>query len=659
MMHLEGASAPFPFYSWCATDQRPDALLSHALKAYQDGDFADALLAVEAVSRSANTLAFPLILRARIIEACRPELAAKAWYCAWLRDPENPVLQDALLNCWLRVGADQKVRELGRLLLPGRCQHGTQAQLLDLLKRAGTTQVGACWVASKRIFGRVFQLDESTIRHDYINVHNESNGHIRQIILTGEQSNQFELSWPDNASVLSITLGDSLELLAGSPLSSPLCLPTLQTGAHKRHQAKPPQVTGKKKSSQTIDIIVPVFRGLNQVKACLESVLRSLPLNKQPARIVVVDDASPEPLLSSWLNGLNNSSTCIVLRNPHNLGFVETVNRGLAFADGHDVVILNADTLVHGNWLDRMHDSLYASPDLASVTAWSNNAEISSFPAIGQPTYAPSEAELAEIDTICANLAENDIEIPSCCGFAMMIRRSVLNQIGYLDGAGFGRGYSEEVDWCLRARANGYRHHLAVKVFIAHVGGISFGIEKVIRVRQNRKILQARYPNYYAEYHQFLKVDGLQRPRRTLLSTLSKHLWLLRQNTTPTLFLPQALPTRRCWLAVWNFKQSSAYVKQILALARAMSSLPEPGHIRLLVCGEITNSLFHTGVVDHLPHQSLSNSLMSDAALLAMCGCTLVLAEPGEWIWDDLPCYPLNKDFNPTKLLAQLVLPSK
>lgn len=646
MKHVEGAAAPFPFYTWCSAAQRYDALLSHALQAFQDGDFADALLAVEAVCRSAKSSALPLVLRARIVETCRPELSAKAWYCAWLRDPENPVLQDSLLTCWLQAQAVQKVQELGRILLPRRCRDGNHAALLALLQQAGTTRVGVCWTSSNHIWGRVFQLDRSASCATFVQVHNETDGTMCRIALTGQQSDQFDLPWPDGGTVLSITIGDTDALLAGSPLTLPLAAPVLPV----KHETLRPSRKAVALAQGEVDIIIPVFRGLAQVKACLESVLGSLPQNRCAARIIVVDDASPEPALSAWLDNLAHSGACVLLRNRHNLGFVGSVNRALALDTKNDVMLLNADTLVHGNWLDRLRTSLYGAPDLASVTAWSNNAEISSFPIIAQAAYAPSKAELVDIDAACANLQHDDLDIPVCCGFAMMMRRTVLNRIGLLDGAGFGRGYGEEVDWCLRARAAGYRHRLAVKVFIAHVGGISFGVEKILRVRQNRAVLQARYPAYYPEYDQFVQSDGLRSARSVLHQRLQHDPWLQRLSATPPLFLPASLPAGSRWLAIWHFEIDSPCAPQVLALARAMAGIAQCP-LRLLICGEINNALWHTGVVDHLPAGVVKDALFSDEILLALCGCVAVLAETQHRIAAEIPNYVLDCNFTVSQCL--------
>src|SRR5215472_8307349 len=98
--------------------------------------------------------------------------------------------------------------------------------------------------------------------------------------------------------------------------------------------------------------------------ACLESVLSS-PCSPN-FRIVVVNDCSPEPELAEHLRRLAAAGKIILLENARNLGFVESVNAGMRASD-RDVVLLNSDTLVFGNWLDRLSACAYAEGRTATV----------------------------------------------------------------------------------------------------------------------------------------------------------------------------------------------------------------------------------------------------------------------------------------------------
>ncbi len=661
MKHVEGATAPFPFYSWCGSAGRQEALLSHALAALQAGWHADALWAVEAVCRSARKSSLPAILRAKLLQGCHPSLAAKAWYQAWMRDPQDASLQEALLSYWLQIQAHQKVRELGAVLLPGRCQAGNEASLLGLLQQAGAGTIAACWLDDERICGQVFALNGAPISAD-ITLTDEYGNTTVAVLNQGT----LMLPRPAQGRIFSLILQDG-GLFQGSPLIFPDTLKHAKAGdpGKPAKSAKSAKSVNLPKPPPGVDIIVPVYRGMPEVQACLMSVLQSMAENQCPARLIVVDDASPERALSAWLDQLAQREQCILLRNRHNLGFVESVNRGLQQVQNNDVVLLNADTLVQGAWIDRLRDSLYAAADLASVTPWSNNGEISSFPRIAQAANAPNMAQLTALNQVAAALALPDIDIPVCCGFTMMLRCSVIQEIGALDGAAFGRGYGEEVDWCLRASAVGYRHHLASQVFVAHIGGVSFGVEKVLRVRQNRVVLTARYPDFYPDYEKFIIKDGLSAVRQAYRASIEQQsilasapapakAWLQAQELAPQQFMPASLPAQCPRLAVWQFDADSPMAVPVLALARYLASQSEIS-LRLLICGDITEALWHTGVVDHLPHNSAVNPLLSDLTLIGLCACIGVLAEPGKWKHADLPYYEVSDGFDIADCLEQLI----
>ena len=69
-----------------------------------------------------------------------------------------------------------------------------------------------------------------------------------------------------------------------------------------------------------------------------------------------------------------------VLRNERNLGFTATANRGIALSRA-DVVLLNSDTIVGAAaGSTRWCIAPRADPAIGTITPFSNNAEICSFP---------------------------------------------------------------------------------------------------------------------------------------------------------------------------------------------------------------------------------------------------------------------------------------
>src|SRR3954464_8075875 len=84
-----------------------------------------------------------------------------------------------------------------------------------------------------------------------------------------------------------------------------------------------------------IDVIAPAYRGLSETRTCVESVLSAR--CRTPMHLVVIDDAGPEPALREWLRATAATGRFELLANDVNLGFVATVNRGMALHPTRDV----------------------------------------------------------------------------------------------------------------------------------------------------------------------------------------------------------------------------------------------------------------------------------------------------------------------------------
>lgn len=638
MQHPKGGPAPF-FLSMCTSRLRDDALLTRAVELFKAGQHADALLAAEYVCRRLPMNRIPAILRAKILQTAYPFMAARAWYAAWMSEPENPLLQDIMLQNWLKDGGRADVASLGPAFLPTRCRTGQHESLLPTLRATGITHTGACWKNGDAIETMIFLGHSNSAQRATLLLSDETSEY--QFEVPGDGS-RARLAPPRPGAVWSITLlqpDGRRQLLPGSPLAF-YETPTIRTNAA-------PSASDMETKARPVSVVIPVYRELALVRACIESVKTSLPLNHTPAQIVVVDDCSPEPALSAWLDKQAAAGNIALLRNTCNLGFIETVNRGMRMFADHDVLLLNADTQVHGDWIDRLARALYATPDVASVTPWTNNGEISSFPVITQAAPAPDTRELAVLDQVAAEVRAApggaDIELPSCCGFTMLIRRTVLDGIGMLDGTALIRGYSEEVDWCMRARAAGWRHLQATGVFVAHEGTVSFRAEKTLRVAQNRGVVVARYPDYYTTFTSFVRSDPLSGARERLRDALAESratAWLRKADAAqPTAALPAtvakkplpaslpALPSAFQRIAVWRHDSLSSAAPKILVLARMIASRPQL-RLRLLVIGDAGDALLHTGVVDHVPAlQGDAMPLLDDLRLLQSAGCRAVLTD--------------------------------
>ncbi len=262
-----------------------------------------------------------------------------------------------------------------------------------------------------------------------------------------------------------------------------------------------------------LSVIVPVYAGIEETLNCLRSVFDNTPLDN--VDLIVVHDHGPEPELLEALRGLASQDRITLLINPRNLGFPASVNRGMAALPDNDVVLLNADAEVFGDWLARLTATAYARPDIATVTPFTNCGSILSYPAGEEADIETDSA--ARIDRILSRNPDRTlIDLPSAVGFCMYIKRACLGEVGVFDEESFGPGYGEENDFCLRASAAGWRHVAATNLFVRHAGGRSFGPLKALLMETNLRVLGRRFPDYVDLVGAFQRRDPLHPTRRWL-----------------------------------------------------------------------------------------------------------------------------------------------
>ena len=258
-------------------------------------------------------------------------------------------------------------------------------------------------------------------------------------------------------------------------------------------------------SPRLVDVIIPVYSGLAEVRACLESLLSSS--SESQGEVIVINDCSPEPAIEAFLRGLERESRITLLENDENLGFVKSCNRAAALRPANDFVLLNADTEVNGDWLDRLVAHATAASEVGSITPFSNNATIASYPWGGAARATAGDIPVAEIDDAMsiANKGQS-VSLPTAIGFCMWVSRDAWQQVGGFDER-YGRGYGEEVEFCLATAAKGWRHLLACDVFVYHAGNISFGSGAEHLKIEAQKLVDERYPEFSAGVQDWIRKD--------------------------------------------------------------------------------------------------------------------------------------------------------
>lgn len=260
-----------------------------------------------------------------------------------------------------------------------------------------------------------------------------------------------------------------------------------------------------------VDVIIPVYSDVELTSKAISLALDAVK-NLQNVRVVVVNDCSPEPEMAGMLDSFSHLNNFVIIENKKNLGFSGSVNLAISQSTDRDVVLLNSDAIVPPDFLIKMIGAAYCNPKIATVTPFSNNAGIAFSIPVGGTSLevCSSEDFVAKHNSIISCNKGLAVEVPSGHGFCLYIRRSIIRNIGHFDELTFGRGYSEEVDFCLRARVLGYVNIACADLFVGHVGGVSFAGEANERKIKNRKIIKDKYKDYFSEIKDLKQNDPMK-----------------------------------------------------------------------------------------------------------------------------------------------------
>ncbi|MFS3134160.1 glycosyltransferase [Gluconacetobacter sacchari] len=300
--------------------------------------------------------------------------------------------------------------------------------------------------------------------------------------------------------------------LPGSPLAVDRGDACADDGAARPPPSMPPPRVG-------VAIVVPVHGDRAATLACLESVSASV---GDGVAVIVVDDATPDPVLAAELDRRMREGHIRLIRHRRRLGFPRSANDGVRAAAGCDVVLLNSDTLVAGGWLAELADIAYGAADIGTVTPLSNRASIFSWPGPDAlpgdpPRPMPDPAAMRRL--MAAARAANRgqaVDVPTGHGYCLFIRHDCLAGTGPFRADLFAQGYGEENEFCRRVAEVGWRHVAAPGAFVGHAGAASFGTVRPALLRRNLAIMDRLHPGYGALVAAHIAADPLFAARRRL-----------------------------------------------------------------------------------------------------------------------------------------------
>ena len=225
-----------------------------------------------------------------------------------------------------------------------------------------------------------------------------------------------------------------------------------------------------------VSIVIVNWNTRAMTRDCLASV--RLGLQHLAAEVIVIDNASAD---GSAEMIASEFPECTLVRNAANRGFAAANNQGFAIARGRHVLLLNTDTLIHGDVLPASVDWLDAHPEAAAMGCRVLNTDGSvQLTCSMYPSLTNLALQLSGLGKLSwpaflgryhmrdwARESEREVEVISGC--YLLVRREILDTVGGLDEAFF--FFGEETDWCRRMRDAGWKLVFAPVGEITHHGG--------------------------------------------------------------------------------------------------------------------------------------------------------------------------------------------
>lgn len=217
--------------------------------------------------------------------------------------------------------------------------------------------------------------------------------------------------------------------------------------------------------SKKVAIIILNWNGLADTLECLESVYR---LDYPAYDVIVVDNASSDDSVSAIRRAFPQVT---VLENQENLGYTGGNNRAMKYAyeRGADYVwLLNNDTVVEADTLGTLVAVAESDPRIGMVSpliCYYDDKERVQFCG-SYVDWDSFEIVYPEHREACPPPAFTTGSNVCLWGTALLIRRSVIEQIGYLGAEYF--AYWEDTDYSVRVLKAGFRNYVTTSAKLYH-----------------------------------------------------------------------------------------------------------------------------------------------------------------------------------------------
>ena len=250
-----------------------------------------------------------------------------------------------------------------------------------------------------------------------------------------------------------------------------------------------------------LSVIIVNYKTRDKLRNCLRRVFESR--TKFEYEVFVVDNDSRDGSVEMVRDEFPKTKLIV---NSENLGYAKANNQAARQTSSRYVLLLNPDVEIEPDTLEKILAYADVNPsvgicgckilkpdgtlDKASRRSFPNLANSFLYLTLGKSDYhlALPDDQIAEVDSVV--------------GAFMLVRREVIDKVGLLDEDFF--MYGEDIDWCWRAKAAGYKVIYAPVTTVKHHKGSSSRKAPGRALYEFHRAMQIFYDKPYRKDYNFL-----------------------------------------------------------------------------------------------------------------------------------------------------------
>lgn len=261
-------------------------------------------------------------------------------------------------------------------------------------------------------------------------------------------------------------------------------------------QNKLDEIAYRQGKVEPASIVILSYNNRQLTQQCIESIRETTP--ESAREIVIVDNNSQDDSVAY----LRQQNDIVLVENDFNAGFPSGCNIGIkASKKENDIFLLNNDTILCANSLYTLRMGLYEKESYGAAGSMSERA--CNHQGFARNVNIDEDKKFAlKVNVPDSNMCEIKMIL---IGYAVLIKRHILEEVGYLDERYF-PGNKEDEDFGLRVLMANYQNVLVHNSFLIHYGGLSFNktnrsaIQKTNILKFNEKF---GFENNYSGYTLF------------------------------------------------------------------------------------------------------------------------------------------------------------